>query len=162
MYKYFQVSTILNFLEETYTNIVQQLDSITLSLIILQTKKCQPDAGDRPDLIQTEPVPSTGLARKQNKNKPNEKIKNRKTNYLLHVKISDSLKPNNLIPLSLKCSSVSLPVANKLSVVSVNHPDDKWLTDDLTKTKKCHSEARDRPDLIQTAPVPVEVWHAQK
>ena len=29
-------------------------------------KKCQPDAGDRPDLIQTEPVPSTGLARQTN------------------------------------------------------------------------------------------------
>ena len=40
-----------------------------------KTKKCQPDAGDRPDLIQTEPVPSIGLARQQNKNKQNEKLK---------------------------------------------------------------------------------------
>ena len=38
--------------------------------------------------------------------------------------------------------------------VFFSHPDDKWITDDLLKTKKCHSEARDRPDLIQTAPVP--------
>ena len=28
-----------------------------------KTKKCQPAAGDWPDLIQTEPVPSRGLAR---------------------------------------------------------------------------------------------------
>ena len=33
-----------------------------------KTKKCQPDAGDRPDLIQTAPVPSIGLARQQNIN----------------------------------------------------------------------------------------------
>ena len=32
-----------------------------------KTKKCQLDAGDRPDLIQTEPVPSIGLARQQNR-----------------------------------------------------------------------------------------------
>ena len=36
------------------------------SVSIDKTKKCQPDAGDRPDLIQTEPVPSTGLARQTN------------------------------------------------------------------------------------------------
>ena len=37
-----------------------------------KTKKCQPAAGDWPDLIQTEPVPSRGLARppkKTNKTK---------------------------------------------------------------------------------------------
>ena len=31
----------------------------------IKTKKCQPAAGDRPDLIQTAPVPSRGLARPQ-------------------------------------------------------------------------------------------------
>ena len=41
-----------------------------------KTKKCQPVAGDMPDLIQTEHVPSKGLARPQNKNKLNEKNKN--------------------------------------------------------------------------------------
>ena len=78
---------------------------------IIKTKKCQPDAGDRPDLIQTEPVPSTGLARNKNKNQLNEKLKNDKTNYLSSV--------NNNI-----------------------------------KTKKCQPDAGDRPDLIQTEPVP--------
>ena len=34
----------------------------------IKTKKCQPAAGDIPDLIQTEYVPSSGLAR------PNKKI----------------------------------------------------------------------------------------
>ena len=143
MYKYFQVSTILKILEETYTSIVHQLDSITLSLIMSKTKKCQPDAGDRPDLIQTEPVPSIGLACQQNKNQQNEKIKNIKINHRSHVKTEDSLKMKGLIPLSLKCSSVSLPVANKLSVVSVKHPDDKWIKDVLTKTKKCLPAVRD-------------------
>ena len=108
-----------------------------------KTKKCQSNAGDRPDLIQTAPVPSLGLARQHNKNKPNEKMKNRKTNYLSHVKISDSFKSNNSIPLSPYCSSVSLPVANKRAVASVKHPDDKWLKDVLTKTKKCLPAVRD-------------------
>ena len=144
--------------------------SIPLSRINIKTKKCQP-VGDRPDLIQTAPVPNTGLARQQNKNQPNKKNKNIKTNYQSHVKSEITVKLKKSIPLSLECgsdaslpvanklslecrSNVSLPVANKLIKVLVNHPDDKWLTDDLTKTKKCHSEARDRPDLIHTAPVP--------
>ena len=37
-----------------------KINSTPLSHKITKTKKCQPDAGDRPDLIQTEPVPSTG------------------------------------------------------------------------------------------------------
>ena len=40
----------------------------------LKTKKCQPAAGDRPDLIQTAPVPSSWLARQKQKNQPNEKM----------------------------------------------------------------------------------------
>ena len=54
-----------------------------MSQLYIKTKKCQPDAGDRPDLIQTEPVPSIGLARQQNKNKQNEKTENRKSVSLL-------------------------------------------------------------------------------
>ena len=50
----------------------------------IKTKKCQPDAGDRPDLIQTEPVPSIGLARQNYKNQLNEKQKNEKLNYKSH------------------------------------------------------------------------------
>ena len=40
--------------------------AVVSDLSSIKTKKCQPDAGDRPDLIQTEPVPSTGLARQTN------------------------------------------------------------------------------------------------
>ena len=142
-----------------------------------KTKKCQPETGDRPDLIQTEPVPnmshgqhtlpvtaqsrswlhghgqhtprvtaqvrsqpsvhtphtprvtvgvpdshSLRLARKQHKNKLNEKVKNKKTNQRSHVKtndLSDSLPVANKLsvsrtPLSQELNSpVSLPVANK-------------------------------------------------
>ena len=45
---------------------ITQESSISMSQVYIKTKKCQPDAGDRPDLIQTEPVPSTGLARQTN------------------------------------------------------------------------------------------------
>ena len=160
------------------------VSSNPLSQIKIKTKKCQPGAGDRPDLIQTEPVPSTGhgqhtprvtarsrsrpsgqtphtprvtvvvpvsgqgLARKQTKNKQNVKIKNTKTNYQSHSKSS----PLSLVSCSevslpvankLLCSVASLPVANKLAKVSVKHPDDKWLTDVLTKTTKCQPAVRD-------------------
>ena len=123
-------TTILTSLEESIkmSNSTNNISMSSMSSIFSKTKKCQPDAGDRPDLIQTEPVPSTGLARQQNKNKQNEKMKNMKINYQSHVKFTDS------IPLSH--SHVSLPVANKLSVESVKHPDNKWITDVLTKTTK--------------------------
>ena len=51
-------------------------------IVKIKTKKCQPAARDMPDLIQTEHVPSKGLARPKNKNKLNEKNKNtNKTNH---------------------------------------------------------------------------------
>ena len=68
MYINLPSTTILKFLEEIYTSAIYLLESTPLYLNMSKTKKCQPDAGDRPDLIQTEPVPSTGLARQQNKN----------------------------------------------------------------------------------------------
>ena len=76
MYKHLQVTTILNVLEDistsntiiitikqncpdiTLASRVYQITSIPLSQNNIKTKKCQPDAGDRPDLIQTVPVPS--------------------------------------------------------------------------------------------------------
>ena len=88
----------------------------------IKTKKCQSYAGDRPDLIQTAPVPSIGLAR-QNKNKQNVKTEN----------ATNSTDVTLVKPHELKMSQMS---QNKI------------------KTKKCQSYAGDRPDLIQTAPVP--------
>ena len=40
----------------------------------IKTTKCQPPAGNMPDLIQTVHVPSRGLARPKNKNKLERKI----------------------------------------------------------------------------------------
>ena len=80
-------------------------------------QKCQPAAGDRPDLIQTEPVPSRGLARPKNKNKLNGKKKISKANYLSNVPLVESVKQTK-------------------------------------KQQKCQPAAGDRPDLIQTEPVP--------
>ena len=93
---------------------------------LIKIKKCHSEARDRPDLIQTMPVPGGSLARTKNKNKQNEKIKNNKSNYLSNVTLVSKAKRTKQY---------------NLSQVS-------------TKIKKCHSEARDRPDLIQTAPVP--------
>ena len=53
--------------------------NITLSdsdKTMIKTKKCQPAAGDRLDLIQTRPVPSKGLTRQQNKNNGTKNEKN--------------------------------------------------------------------------------------
>ena len=111
MYINLHSSTILKFLEEIYTSAIYLLDSTPLSLIMSKTKKCQPDAGDRPDLIQTEPVPSIGLARQQNKNKQNEKTENQKSNYKSHANSDVSHKVYTSIPLShvlTKTKSVNL------------------------------------------------------
>ena len=182
-----------------------------------KTKKCQPKTGDRPDLIQTEPVPSVchgqhtprvtarsrsqfaghsqhtprvtaktrsrlsghtphtprvtvvvpvsvlgpsghtlhtprvtvvvpvrghRLTRQQNKNQQNEKTKNTKTNYL-SIPLSLVFCSEVSLPVANKllCPVASLPVANKLAKVSVKHPDDKWITDVLTKIQKCQPAA---------------------
>ena len=51
-------STILKNLEDNvpYSISVSPISSMSSTI----TKKCQPEAGDRPDLIQTEPFPSNG------------------------------------------------------------------------------------------------------
>ena len=91
-----------------------QASSIPLSQISIKTKKCQSNAGDRLDLIQTAPVPSIGLAR-QHKNKQNAKIEN--PTYFTDVTLAEVDE-----------------LTKKL--VDISHPDDKWITDELIKTKK--------------------------
>ena len=80
---------------------VKQPDDKWIKVVLTKTKKCQPDAGDRPDLIQTEHVPSTGLARQNNKNKRNEKYKNKKSNYLQNVTLVEDIKHSQVIPFIL-------------------------------------------------------------
>ena len=90
-------------------------------------KKCQPPAGNMPDLIQTEHVPSRGLARQKNKNKLNEKYKIQKK---LHSK-------------KLKVQAPVVKVVKIVKVVKVPK-----------KSKKCQPPAGNMPDLIQTVHVP--------
>ena len=137
---------------------------------ITKTKKCQPDAGDRPDLIQTATVPSTGLARQNNKNKQNEKMKTEKLNYLSNALSNDQADNLSVASklfarrtnLSQEINSPdSLPVANKVSEDTVKQPDDKWITVVLTKTKKCQPAARETLSsghTLHTVVVPVS-WH---
>ena len=75
--------------------------SITLSLIIIKTKKCQSDAGDRPDLIQTAPVPSRGPSRQKIKINRMKKLKNSKSNYLLNVTLKKIVKQTKSFSLFL-------------------------------------------------------------
>ena len=121
MYINLHSSTFLKILEEIYTSAIYLLESTPLSLIMSKTKKCQPDAGDRPDLIQTEPVPSIGLARQQNKNKQNEKTENRKSNHMLHDNSDVSHKVYTSISLShvlTKTKSVNLLSSSQRSRLS--------------------------------------------
>ena len=97
-----------------------------LSKICTKTKKCQPPAWGRPDLIQTEPAPNRGLARPQNKKNKNTKTKVRNT------------QDNSDVTLNIKDKYTS-PV-DKIQVCK--------------KTKKCQPPAGDMSDLIQTAHVP--------
>ena len=97
-------------------------------------------------------VPDSRLTRQQNKNQQNEKMKNKQTNHISNTS-TDDLK-NNLpvanklfisrIQLSKELNSpVYLSVASKFSEESVSLPDDKWLTEVQTKTKKCQPSARE-------------------
>ena len=63
------------------------------SNVKIKTKKCQPFAGDRPDLIQTVSVPDKGLARPNKKINRTKKIKTNKRDYA-HVPLveKDKLK----------------------------------------------------------------------
>ena len=53
-----------------------KVQAVKVVKVLIKTKKCQPPAGNMPDLIQTVHVPSRGLARHKNKNKLNIKQKN--------------------------------------------------------------------------------------
>ena len=71
-----------------------------------KTKKCQSAAGDRPDLIQTAPVPSRGLARPKIKINGTKKLKIKKQQITIAPETSHSLK--NQTPLTKKYKSVRL------------------------------------------------------
>ena len=94
-------------------------------------------------------------------------MKNKQTNYLSNT-TTDDLKVNlpvankstiSRIQLSKELNSpVYLSVASKFSEESVSHPDDKWLTDVQTKTKKCQPSARETltsGHTLHTVVVPV-------
>ena len=112
-------------------------------------------------------VPDSRLARQQNKNQQNEKMKKEQTNYLSNTTtndLTDNLPVANKlsisrIPLSKELNSpVYLSVASKFSEDSVSHPDDKWLTDVQTKIQKCQPAARDALSsghTLHTVVVPV-------
>ena len=59
-------------------------------------KKCQSDARDRPDLIQTAPVPSGGLSRQKIKNNRTKNSKKPKSNYSSNVTLVKFVKPTKL------------------------------------------------------------------
>ena len=126
-----QVTTILNILEDISTMCTIKYNTLQISLIPLsqnsiKTKKCHSEARDRPDLIQTAPVPGGGLVRQKIKINRTKKIKIPKSNYSSNGTLAKEVKQIKLSTLSPIC----------------------------IKTKKCQSNAGDRPDIIQTAPVP--------
>ena len=124
-------TTILKFLEETFTmsttifNICKS-SSTPLSLFSTKLKKCHSEARDRPDLIQTAPVPGGSLARHKIKINRTKNSKITKSNYSSDVTLAREVK--------LK------------KKVSISCPDDKWITDKLIKTKKCQPAVRDTLD----------------
>ena len=117
LYKILIVTTILKNLEDIIT-------MCTMSHKITKTKKCHSEARDRPDLIQTAPVPGGSLARKNTKINRTKNRKIPKSNYFSDVTLASQVK-------------------QKIKVSISNHPNDKWITDDLIKTKKCQPAVRD-------------------
>ena len=94
-----------------------------------KTKKCQSAARDTPDLIQTECVPDSGLARQiQKKSTERKKYKSKKKLHSIDVTLANVNKPTSM--------------SSQQSVSQIQ------------KTKKCQPAAWDTPDLIQTECVP--------
>ena len=156
----------------------------------IKTKKCQPAARDRPDLIQTAPVPDSWLARqiKINRTKNFENTKNCGKWTENRVKIFFKSNPTNIK--TKKCQPAARDRPDLIQTAPVP---DSWLARQIKinrtknfentknsgkwtenrvkiffksnqtniKTKKCQPAARDRPDLIQTAPVP-DSWLARQ
>ena len=116
---------------------VKQPDDKWLTVVLTKTKKCQPDPGDRPDLIQTESVPRIGLARQNNKNKRNEKYKNKKSNYLQNVTLVEDTKHSQVIPFIL-------------STVHTVHTLEPRVTDlvNVRPAQTCHTLAPRVTDLV--------------
>ena len=111
---------------DCYSRYRETYQYMSSSLKNKKTKKCQPAAGDMPDLIQTEHVPSRGLAR------PHKKINRTK-----------KLKYTKKILQAIVCnSSQKVPYQQKSRKLK------------NIKTKKCQPAAGDMPDLIQTEHVP--------
>ena len=76
----------------------------------IKTKKCQPVARDRPDLIQTESVPDKGLARQPKKINRTKKLKNKSKENVLQF-LHGWLLPWLILTgdLNLKCTGRLLP-----------------------------------------------------
>ena len=173
---YNRVTLNIHIMRNTTTTIITSVwnmlcntSTISMSLKSTKTKKCQPDAGDRPDLIQTAPVPSIGLARQQIKNQLNEKLKNPKTNHRSHVSSPKCTKTKKCQPdagdrpdliQTAPVPSIGLArqqIKNQLNENLKNpktNQQSQVSSPKCTKTKKCQPDAGDRPDLIQTEPVP--------
>ena len=118
-----------------------------------KTKKCQPAAGDTPDLIKTECVPNSGLAR------PIKKINRTKK---LKVKIHYTPSPRGGgFPARLQVRNVQQSPDRgggfpaRLQVMNVQLYTDIFLKiHKKNKRKKCQPAAGDTPDLIKTECVP--------
>ena len=93
------------------TSHIQVRKEVVSTVVSNKTKKCQPVAGDMPDLIQTEHVPSKGLARPKNKNKQNEKKKKQKLNDFTNV----TLLVQDECTKSLSTTRLKHKIMNKLT-----------------------------------------------
>ena len=82
----------------TLASRVNQSNLIPLSQKIIKTKKCQPDAGDRPDLIQTAPVPSGRPSRQKIKINRTKKLKKFKIKLLVECYSSEKSQDNKIDP----------------------------------------------------------------
>ena len=157
---------------------VKHPDDKWLTDVLTKTSKCQPAVRDTLVTVPHTPrvtvgVPDSRLARQQNKNKQNAKHKNQKSNYLSNVTLVDSVKLTKwfnhghgylVIPHILRESlwrslsalvtaSILRESLHKQSQVTL-HTKQYNLSQVSTKSKKCQPDAGDRPDLIQTEPVP--------
>ena len=172
-----------NFLKTTITIKLHQVFKVNLSPVMIKshenkkTKKCQPAAGDTPDLIQTECVTDSGLARqKKLTERKKYKIQTKKMNLKLHlppvmIKSHENKKTKKCQPaagdtpdlIQTECVTDSgLARQKKLTERKKYkiHTKKMNLKSHLSpvmikshenkKTKKCQPAAGDTPDLIQT------------
>ena len=98
-----------------------RINNCQIKVVTKKTKKCQPAAGDMTDLIQTDHVPNSGLARtKKTENNKKKKTKScRKNGHMKNGNTSKSCQNNIVTKKTKKCQPAAGDMTDLIQTVHV-------------------------------------------